>query len=208
MNVGVIDYGAGNIASVMKAIDYAGADPVLVSTTEQIAESDKLVLPGVGAAGRAIDQLREKNLDQALEEAVLKQGKPFIGICVGMQLLADDMYEFGHHKGLGWIKGEVVSLQDRGIKNHPVPHMGWGDVEFRDNQKDLASRIGPRKEFYFCHSYTLVTDEQEKISATVEYERELVAAVSFDNVSAFQFHPEKSQVSGDVLMQWFLDWEP
>lgn len=205
--VGVIDYGAGNIASVMKAVEYAGADAVLVSDADDIKHYDRFILPGVGASGRAIAKLRERNLDKALDEAVRKQGKPLLGICVGMQLLAEDMYEYGHHKGLGWIPGKVISLQELGVQNNPVPHMGWSDVKFGAQVQSLAKKLGNYKALYFAHSYTLVTDDKDKICATVDYEREMVAGVMFGSVAAFQPHPEKSQVAGDILLQWFLGWD-
>jgi glutamine amidotransferase len=208
LDIGIVDYGAGNIASVMKAVDYAGANPVLVATPEEILECDKLILPGVGASGLAIEKLREKHLDQALHEAVRVKAAPFLGICVGMQLLADDMYEFGHHKGLGWVPGKVISLTEYGISSNPVPHMGWNDVEFRADLHGLPSRLGNYKAFYFAHSFTLVTDRKDLVSASVKYEQQLVAGLLFETVSGFQFHPEKSQVAGDILMKWFIDWKP
>lgn len=206
--LGVVDYGAGNIASVLKAVEYAGCDPVLVSTPEEVLSSEKLILPGVGASARAMENLKKNSLNEALDEAVNKRSAPFMGICVGMQLLAEDLYEFGHHKGLGWIPGKVIALRDLGIGKNPVPNMGWSDVEFKGNMKDLSSRIGRHKSFYFAHSFTLVTDKTEIINSTVNYGCDLIAGISYDNVCAFQFHPEKSQLAGEILMQWFLDWKP
>lgn len=209
IRVGVVDYGAGNIASVMKAIDYAGADPVLVSTPEDVLQSERLLLPGVGASGLAIAKLREKSMDKALDEAVRRKGVPFMGICVGMQLLADDMYEYGHHKGLGWIPGKVVSLRDcTDIGDLSVPHMGWSDVNFGEGADDLGGSLGSNRCFYFAHSYTLVTENKDVVCATVNYGGDLVAGVRSGTVCAFQFHPEKSQRAGDVLMQWFMGWKP
>ena len=208
MSVGIVDYGAGNVASVMKAVDYAGGDPLLVSTPEQILACERLILPGVGASGRAMDKLKSGGLDKALDEAVRKNAVPFMGICVGMQLLAEDLYEFGHHKGLGWVPGKVISLNDYQITDRPIPHMGWSDVDFKDNAQSLAAKLGKHKAFYFAHTFTLVTDKTEIINSTVGYGRDLVAGLSFDTVSAFQFHPEKSQVAGDILMQWFMGWKP
>jgi glutamine amidotransferase len=208
VSVGVVNYGAGNVASVMKAVDYAGGNASVVSIPEEIQSCDKLILPGVGASGRAMDKLKQSGLDKALHEAVFKNAKPFLGICVGMQLLAEDLYEYGHHKGLGWIPGKVISLQDYEITDRPVPHMGWSDVTFDESMKDLGSKLGRHKSFYFAHSFTLVTDKKEIISSTVHYGRDLVSGIRFDTVSAFQFHPEKSQVSGNILMQWFMDWKP
>lgn len=208
--VGIVNFGAGNVASVMKAVDYAGADPELVGTAEEIASCDKLVLPGVGASGQAIEKMRAAGLDEALTNAVLKQGKPFLGICVGMQLLAADMHEFGDYKGLGWVKGHVISLPDHGVKDRPVPHMGWSEVVFTGAGEDIARRIGRHSSFYFAHSFTFAVDEsdQDKVIATVDYGTSMTAAVGWDNVRAVQFHPEKSQVAGDALMQWFIDWQP
>ncbi|MCC6597445.1 MAG: imidazole glycerol phosphate synthase subunit HisH [Alphaproteobacteria bacterium] len=206
--IGIIDYGAGNIASVIKAIEYAGGDASLVSCPDQILSCDRLVLPGVGAAGMAMENLKKLNLDQALEEAVFTKATPIMGICVGMQLMAEDLYEFGHHKGLGWIKGRVVPLRSLGVEDRPVPHMGWSDVRFSESLKKLESRLGRHKSFYFAHSFALDTPGNEDVNSTVHYGRELTAGVMRDNIAAFQFHPEKSQISGDVLMQWFLDWSP
>jgi glutamine amidotransferase len=208
LSVGIVDYGAGNIASVMKAVDYAGADPVLVGTPEEILKCDKIILPGVGASGLAIEKLRQKHLDISLREAVLEKGKPLMGICVGMQLLAEDMYEFGHHKGLGWMPGKVISLKDHGVADHPVPHMGWNEVEFGPDMRDLSTKLGDHKAFYFAHSFTFVTDKPDLICASADYEKKIIAGISFDTISGFQFHPEKSQVAGDILMKWFIDWKP
>ena len=207
--IGVIDYGAGNIASVMNAVDYAGADAELVSDPDKLENYEKLILPGVGAAGQAIQKLRDKHLDEALHETVIKNGKPMMGICVGLHLLAEKMYEFGEHDGLGWIKGKVISLKDHNIQTQPVPHMGWSDVELSEDLKNLSKQLGRHTAFYFAHSYALVCDQPDIVSTTVQYDDQTIhAGVAFDNVCAFQFHPEKSQVAGDILMQWFLDWEP
>ena len=209
--VGIINYGAGNIASVIKAVDYAGADPVLVSTPDDILKADKLILPGVGAAGLAINKLREKDLEAPLRDAVFSNAKPLMGICVGMQILAKHIYEFGTHQGLGWIDADVISLSNHGVDSAPVPNMGWSDVSFKDSLSDLERELGPHKAFYFAHSFTLVTseNEQDKINSTISYDKQsIVAGISFDTVRAFQFHPEKSQVAGDILMQWFVEWNP
>lgn len=204
--IGIIDYGAGNLGSVLKSIEYAGANVVRVSQPEQIAAVDKIILPGVGASGHAMQKLQESQMDQAMSEAVHKQGKPFLGICVGMQLLASDLYEFGHHKGLGWIEGDVVSLKDRGVKNLPVPNMGWSDVVFAENLKSLDSHLGRHKAFYFCHSFTMVPKDAQQTQASIEYDGVAVTAgIAMNNIYGFQFHPEKSQVAGDLLMQWFAD---
>ncbi len=208
MKVSIVDYGGGNIASVIKAIEYAGAEAQLVSTPEDILKADKLLLPGVGAAGKAIENLKENNLDLALNEAVLKKGIPIMGICVGMQLMAEELHEFGQHKGLGWIKGKVIHLGELGIQKSPIPHIGWNDVIFSESLKKLSSKLGRHKAFYFAHSYALETSEKDLINSRVQYEQEVTAGISLNNIVAFQFHPEKSQLSGDTLLQWFLEWSP
>lgn len=209
VHVGVINYGAGNIASVMNALDYAGADADLVSDPNALSSYDKLILPGVGASGQAIDKLNASGMAEALNDHVRIQGKPFLGICVGMHLLATDMYEFGNHKGLGWINGRVISLKDHGVKNRPIPHMGWSDTSFSGPLSDISRQLGRHKAFYYAHSYTLVSDDKSIIHSQVKYNNiDITAGIAFDNICAFQFHPEKSQVSGDILMQWFVDWNP
>lgn len=206
--IGVIDYGAGNIGSVMNAIDYAGGDVERVSDPDKLKIYDKLVLPGVGAAGQAINQLRLSGMEDAIHEVVGKVGTPMMGICVGMQILAETLYEYGTHKGLGFIKGEVYALEDLGIKEKPIPHMGWNDVTFSENISDLAKQLGSYKSFYFAHSFAMKCDE-DMISSEVSYDGlQLTSSVLTENIVAFQFHPEKSQVSGDILIQWFLDWQP
>lgn len=207
--IGIIDYGAGNIASVINAIDYAGGDVERVSDPEKLNSYDKLVLPGVGAAGQAINRLRESGMEEALREAVLKSGKPMMGICVGMQILSTTLYEYGTHEGLGYINAEVKSLHDLGVSAHPVPHMGWNDVSFSDNCSDLSRELGSYKSFYFAHSYAMECEDVEVVSSSVDYAGiTLTSSILKDNIAAFQFHPEKSQVSGDILIQWFLDWQP
>ncbi len=207
-NVGIVDYGAGNIGSVWNAVDYAGADPEVVSTPDEILRCDKLILPGVGAAGDALKNLRERHLDEALTEAVVKKGVPFMGICLGMQMLGNTLYEFGEHKGLGWIPGKVVHISTISSQKFRIPHMGWNEVQFRSNAAEFDRRIGPRKEFYFAHSFTFRAEDESTIAATVNYGTELVASIMLGNIFASQFHPEKSQVAGDYLIRAFLDWKP
>ena len=210
--IAIIDYGAGNIGSVWNAVEYAGADPQLVSEPEEILKCDKLILPGVGAAGDALRNIRNSHIDEALAEAVLEKGTPVMGICLGMQMLGTTLFEFGEHQGLGWIPGKVIhlntligKLEDSKLR---VPHMGWNDVNFKENAEEFGRRIGHRREFYFAHSYTFRVDDDSMIAATVDYGVELVASVIKDNIFANQFHPEKSQVAGDNLIQAFLDWTP
>lgn len=207
-DVGIIDYGAGNIASVENILSYIGAETIRVQSPEQIGTCDRLILPGVGAAGKAVERLRASGLDESLTEAVVTRGSPFLGICLGMQLLADRLYEFGVHQGLGWISGSVVHLSDVVSDRCHVPHTGWSRVQGTGNSPVFDAGFKQRNEFYFSHSYTFRPDNQEDIAATFDYQGDLVAAVGRGNIIATQFHPEKSQIAGQRLLEAFLDWSP
>jgi len=206
--IGIIDYGAGNFASVEKAIDYAGAQPLRITSPAQLAQCDRLILPGVGAAGEALNALQAHDLISALTAQVCQKGTPYLGICLGMQLLSEKLYEFGEHAGFGWIKGEVIHLQQLLEKTAHVPHMGWNDVTFNAQASHFASPVNRLRYFYFAHSYTLRVANPDVIAATVHYGVPLVAAVKFNNIFATQFHPEKSQAAGNHLIQAFLNWKP
>jgi glutamine amidotransferase len=208
MKVVIVDYGAGNIESVRNALLAAGAEPVVARDIETVRAADRLVLPGVGAAGAAAERLKASGLDEALEEAVRGCGRPMLGICLGMELLAERLLEFGEHRGLGWLSGQVVHLREAGVAEARVPHMGWNMVEPSANAAHFFQGPERMRTFYFCHSYTLVTGARKAIAAYATYEKPLVAAVLDGTVFATQFHPEKSQVNGQKLIQAFLDWTP
>lgn len=206
--VGIVDYGAGNIASVQNAVNYAGGHAEVLTTPEAILKCDRLILPGVGAAGEALACLRERHLLEALHERVYRHAMPFLGICLGMQLLGNRLYEFGQHSGLGWISGEVISLKTVTPQSLSVPHMGWNEVVFRDNAKALTCFLSHQRYFYFSHSFTFTVSDPDVIAATVYYGVELVAAIRWHNVFATQFHPEKSQAAGNGILRAFLQWSP
>ena len=208
IDVGIIDFGAGNIASVEQAVEYAGGKAQRVNSPEEILKCERLVLPGVGAAGQALKYIRAASLDKAIREMVLDKGAPLLGICLGMQMLADKLNEFGDHEGLGLIPGEVVKIDDLVEEVPRVPHMGWNRVNFVSEGKAFGACVGPRREFYFSHSYTFRVDEKKHVAALVDYPTPLVAAVLSDNIFATQFHPEKSQLAGDFLIRAFLNWRP
>ena len=206
--VAIIDYGAGNIASVEKAVDYAGGTSRLISTPEEILKSDRIILPGVGAAGEALAHLHSHHLVEALNERVRQQGVPFLGICLGMQLLGDRLHEFGQHEGFGWIPGEVVHLDQVVSEKIHVPHMGWNEVAFKENSTLLSQKLGKENCFYFAHSFSFKVIDPDMVAATVDYGGQSVAAVKSETVFATQFHPEKSQAAGDRLIQAFIEWSP
>ena len=202
--IALVDYGAGNLRSVANALKAAGAEGVAVTADPNVVRAaDRIVLPGVGAFKACIEALRGvPGLVEAMSERVLVGGAPFLGICVGMQLLADRGIEFGVTEGLGWIGGEVRAIEpsDPSIK---VPHMGWNDV-LPSSHADL---IVPG-EAYFLHSYHFVPEEGASIAAMTDHGGGLVAAVGQDNVLGVQFHPEKSQDYGLSLLGRFLEWKP
>ncbi|MCW1382646.1 imidazole glycerol phosphate synthase subunit HisH [Novosphingobium sp. KCTC 2891] len=202
--VALIDYGAGNLRSVHNALMAAGAAEVSVTADPEVVRAaDRIVLPGVGAFKSCAEALRGvPGLVDAMEERVLVGAAPFLGICVGMQLLADRGIEFGVTEGLGWIGGEVRPIErtDPAIK---VPHMGWNDVEPSHHESLVEGG-----EAYFLHSYHFVTAQGTDVAAMTDHGGGLVAAVGRDNILGVQFHPEKSQDYGLALLARFLDWKP
>ena len=203
----LVDYGAGNLHSVENALRAAGAEDVTVTCDPSIVRTaDRIVLPGVGAFAACAAALRAvPHLVEAMNERVHVGGAPFLGICVGMQLMATRGVEHGGARGLDWIGGEVIPIAaaDPAIK---VPHMGWNDVAPTPHA-DGAELIAPG-EAYFLHSYHFVPDQGRDIAALTDHGGGLVAAVARDNLIGVQFHPEKSQGYGLSLLARFLEWKP
>ncbi|WP_338243304.1 imidazole glycerol phosphate synthase subunit HisH [Aurantiacibacter hainanensis] len=205
--IALIDYGAGNLHSVYNALKAAGAQHIAVTADPKLVRgAHRVVLPGVGAFGACRKGLWSiPGMVDALEESVMTRRVPFLGICVGMQLLADRGLEHGVHKGLGWIAGEVKAIErtDPEIK---VPHMGWNDV-LHAHHGD-GSELIEEGEAYFLHSYHFQPDDGHDVAAMTDHGGGLVAAVARDNILGVQFHPEKSQRYGLDLLARFLDWDP
>jgi glutamine amidotransferase len=207
-HVAVVDYGMGNLHSVARALEAVGAQVRITPRPEDLAAADRIVLPGVGAFGEGIRALRELDLAAALSRQVIEGGKPFLGICLGMQLLARESEEMGRHGGLGWLPGTVrrLAVEDLGLK---VPCVGWNEVSARDSPPPVPFEVLERHPtFYFLHSYHLVLDDDSLPVAVAEYGRPYAAAVVFRNVLASQFHPEKSQTNGLKFLEAFLRWRP
>ena len=200
----LVDYGAGNLRSVANALKAAGAEGVAVTADPQVVRAaDRIVLPGVGAFKACVEALRGvPGMVEAMTERVLVGGAPFLGICVGMQLMADRGIEFGVTEGLGWIGGEVRPIErtDPAIK---VPHMGWNDVEPMHHSPLIVPG-----EAYFLHSYHFVPTSGASAAAMTDHGGGLVAAVAQGNILGVQFHPEKSQDYGIALLERFLEWKP
>lgn len=201
----VVDYGSGNIASVANALRSAGAEPEILTTPEDVARAERIVLPGVGAAGAALDRLRRGGFDDALAE-LRRAGRPILAICVGMHVLAEEVEEFGLHRGLGWIGGRVVKLDGDAQSGIRVPHMGWSEVVPADGDDAWFGTVPAARLFYFCHSYRLAGGHA--VTATARHGIVFTAAIQFDSVFAVQFHPEKSSLNGRNLLERFLDWAP
>src|SRR5215510_8224477 len=211
MIVAIVDYGAGNLRSAEKALAEAAkgdARVVVTSDPDAVRKADRIVLPGVGAFAdckRGLDAL--DGMVAALDEAVLKQGKPFLGICVGMQLMASIGVEFGTHKGLDWIKGKVVVL-DPADKSLRIPQMGWNDLRLGNVAHPALGATRTGDHAYFVHSYHFIADRPQDVLATVDYGGPVTAVIGRDNLLGVQFHPEKSQQVGLALLARFLKWIP
>jgi imidazole glycerol-phosphate synthase subunit HisH len=189
----------GNVASVAKAVRHLGHDPIVTAEATAIADADHIILPGVGAFAAGMGNLRSRGLEEILNREVIEKGKPFMGICLGMQLLATTGTEPDDTPGLGWIPGRQERILAEGLR---IPHLGWNEVTVKGS-KAFASL--PSLDFYFIHSYHLLADDDRQVVATVPYGAPLTAAVQRDNVFATQFHPEKSQVAGLQLMRNVLE---
>lgn len=201
--IALIDYGAGNLRSVHNALVAAGAgDVAITADADAVRAADRIVLPGVGAFGACMAALSAlPGMVEALNEAVLARARPFLGICVGMQLMAERGEEHGVHAGLGWIAGSVRAIEAAG--GLKVPHMGWNDVAPRGD----APLIAPG-EAYFLHGYALEDADPETVLATTDHGGQRIAAVGRDTMIGVQFHPEKSQRYGLALLERFLEWRP
>lgn len=203
LNIALIDYGMGNLKSIKNAIAHIGEHKVLLtSDPREIDQADVILLPGVGAFGDAMKNLRERNLVEILNEQVTVKKKPTLGICLGMQLLFEGSVEGGSHQGLGWIPGHVEYLDLPSELR--VPHVGWNDLII-EQENPFFRDFGADSNFYFVHSYHAVCEPQYLL-ATIDYGIRVTASVQNDNVVGMQFHPEKSQTNGLETMRRFFNW--
>jgi len=216
MKVAIVDYGSGNLRSAQKAFERAAAeagvpaDVTLATAPEEVLGADKIVLPGVGAFADCLAGIEAiAGMREAIEEVALMRARPFLGICVGMQLMATRGLEHGVHKGLGWIPGEVRPIEptDARLK---VPHMGWNELEVVQPHPVLLPLLEAKhgRHAYFVHSYHFVPADSRHTLALTHYGSIITAAVGRDNLLGFQFHPEKSQKLGLQLIAEFLRWNP
>jgi len=217
MTVAIVDYGSGNLRSAAKAFERtareAGTDArvLVTSSPADVAAADRIVLPGVGAfADCRAGLYAVPGMVETLQREVIERGKPFLGICVGMQLMATRGVEYGIHAGLDWIAGDVVRIEPKGQggKDHlKIPHMGWNELtELRPHA--VLEGIAPRDHAYFVHSFQLAASKPETVLALTDYGGPVTAVVGRDNLVGTQFHPEKSQATGLRLIANFLRWKP
>lgn len=199
--IAIIDYDAGNIKSVEKAVQALGEVPVVTRNREEILRADKVILPGVGAFGDAMKKIRSYGLDDVIHE-IVDNKTPFLGICLGLQLLFERSEEGVGEQGLGILKGEIVKIPDgEGLK---VPHIGWNSLKF-PNEGRLFKGVKEDSYVYFVHSYYLRAEEEEIVKATTEYGTLIHASVEKDQIFACQFHPEKSSEVGLTILKNFIE---
>ena len=205
----IVDYGVGNLRSIAKSIEKANSENNLnysvkiSSDVNDVKKSDKIVLPGQGsfkACKNGIDNI--KGLQEELNETVLIKKKPIYGICAGMQLFATIGHEMEKTKGLNWIPGEVIKL-DLGLSKLKIPHMGWNELKI-ENVSNVFKDIINENHAYFIHSYEFIPEDKKNVSVTTNYGKDVIAAVSFENIYGSQFHPEKSQSTGIKILSNFL----
>jgi len=199
-HVVIIDYGSGNVRSVFNTFRKL-CDSVRISNkSEDIETATHIVLPGVGTFGNAMQKIKGLQLLDLLTENVIIKKKPFLGICVGMQILADTGYEFGVHEGLGWIKGAIKKMD---VGELILPHVGWNDIKVT-NPCGLLNGLENNLDFYFVHSYHFEAENRENISAEFEYFKTFTAVIKRENIFGVQFHPEKSQKAGQLILENYL----
>ena len=212
MHISVIDYGSGNLKSAAKALEVAASNINAISKIEvtsdpkTIKQSDKIVLPGQGSFRDCYLSIKRiSGLNETLNEFVLEKKKPILGICVGMQLFAKTGYESQETKGFGWIDAEVRKVNNMN-KKLKLPHMGWNEIELK---KDcfIFSNIKNKSHFYFIHSYEFITKQKDCVVATTNYGNSIIVSVEKENIVGTQFHPEKSQKNGLIILENFLRWK-
>jgi imidazole glycerol-phosphate synthase subunit HisH len=203
--IAIVDYGLSNLKSVAAAVEKVGFEGVVTGRAGELQKADKLILPGVGAFGDGMRNLRERGLVDILQTLVLKDKKPILGICLGAQLLCRESFEFGHHQGLGWINASVKRLEPGGDLR--VPHVGWNAVK-TVQPSPLFDEVPDETLFYFVHSFHMECADRDAIVGECEYGTSFAAAVQQGNIYATQFHPEKSQMYGLKLLKNFLEKVP
>tara|TARA_Y100000748_G_scaffold302045_1_gene303444 strand:- start:2490 stop:3101 length:612 start_codon:yes stop_codon:yes gene_type:complete len=201
IDVCILDYGSGNVSSVFNLVDYLGYKVKISNKEKDLINSSHIILPGVGSFGGSMKKINSKIPTDLLKEQLFLKNKPFLGICVGMQVLSERGYEFGENDGLSIIKGSVEKLD---CKNFPVPHIGWNEIKIQ-KQSELFKNMQEINDFYFVHSFEFKASDTNNIISTTNYGNDFVSAVQKENIFGVQFHPEKSQKAGQLLIKNFLN---
>ena len=200
-SVCLLDYGSGNVKSVYNILNFLGYNVKISNNPTDIINSTHLILPGVGAFGISMNKIMDKIPFDVLENEVINKGKPFLGICVGMQVLADRGFEFGEHSGFGWIGGVVNKIHSEDL---PSIHIGWNNIEIK-KESPLLKGLDTFNDFYFVHSYVFDVECQVSIVAQTNYGNNFPSVISKDNIYGVQFHPEKSQKVGQLILKNFMN---
>lgn len=201
MKIVIADYGMGNIKSIVSTLNYLGVENITISADFDILKNaDKIILPGVGAFGKAMSQIKENNLDKYLKEIVVEKGKPLIGICLGMQLLGNSSTEDGFTEGLGFVNAHCIKFDNTDLK---VPHVGFNQLRI-DNKLKIYDGLPSEADFYFTHSYKMVS-EDEINQSYCNYGSDFIASFEYNNIVGVQFHPELSQKNGLRLLKNFIE---
>lgn len=204
--IAIVDYGMGNVRSLQNAFEYLGADVIITSDVDELEASERLVLPGVGAFGDAMEAILQRGLQDTLTRQAIELKKPVLGICLGMQLFARSSCEHGQHTGLGWLDADIRRLEvQRPLK---VPHVGWNDLHFPPDDWLFKGLRPGHANFHFVHSYHMVCYDAGNLVATVDYGGPVTAVVRAGNLVATQFHPEKSQDNGLKMLENWVAWKP
>lgn len=203
MAFAIIDYGMGNLTSVLNAVESLGQRGDIIQNANRLIDYQAVILPGVGAFGHGIENLRKSGWVTALNEFVIDRGRPFLGLCLGMQLLATSGCEHGFHQGLNWIPGIVEKLSTKHATVR-LPHIGWNEVQLIQ-KNSLYRKLGESQTFYFVHSYAFHPEDENVITGVASHGEKFVASIEKDNIFATQYHPEKSQKAGLAVLNNFLD---
>ena len=199
--IGIVNYGMGNLTSVYSALEACGASVEICNEPDELLDKSHIVLPGVGAFENCMSNLKKQGFDKVLHKLVIEEGRPILGICLGMQIMAKNSFEEGECQGLGWINSEVVRI-DNVSEKIKVPHVGWNSIEFHEDNK-LFYNLKEDSDFYFVHSYQMKCAKEKDVIAVCNYGEKITSAVCNKNIYGVQFHPEKSQDHGLQILKNF-----
>ena len=204
MKIAIINYGMGNLGSVRRSLENLGADVIVAERPIQLLDANRIILPGVGSFGEGMKKLSDEGWIESLKVEVMEQGKPLLGICLGMQMLSSSSEENGFNEGLNFISGKVLRLDQLGCSLR-IPHVGWNEVNYQEGTP-LFNDIPQAIDFYFVHSYIFLADDPDSVIATSAYDISITAAISKNHIFGTQFHPEKSSKAGQKILKNFIEF--